>query len=208
MSYYRNRDTYGQTKVEIHWSLAANAFQIYFVPVGYSSNGKAYYQNKERFAKIKDLLTPVLKNIPLGDREQVCKIETPNMSNPNYKIEKWFWYVSERYVIGESKFKEFVEMFPEDFVIDFIPKPDETSNFQSKEIPIEILKDKFRELTGELLPEDFKSARSIYRRMCARYHPDRNPNSDFAAKQMSSINEIWSDLELRHFKTKEPIVYA
>jgi hypothetical protein len=43
---------------------------------------------------------------------------------------------------------------------------------------------------------DIKRARSVYKRLAARYHPDRNNGSDKLVKQYHAVNEAWEVVEL------------
>ena len=43
---------------------------------------------------------------------------------------------------------------------------------------------------------DIKRARSVYKRLAARYHPDRNNGSDKLVKQYHAVNEAWEIVKL------------
>jgi len=187
-------DKYQKTRVSIHWSNKASAYAIHFEKL---PNSKWFAGGKERFQKIQTAFIGFINNLPYGEKEKVIKIDIVN----NEEVQDWTYYIHEKHL---NNFRNLVELMPEDFEIDFIEKPDETARFTSKFIPIDVWLDKFKEITGESISNlDYNGSRSIYRRMCRLLHPDYNPNDLEIASKMSELNEIWTNLEIYHFKTKQ-----
>jgi hypothetical protein len=193
-NYYSNN---GKTKVTVHWSSNAGAYQIQF----HGSRiwqGKWMFPSKERFSQVKDVLAAYIMKIPYGERDQKCVITTPDIvNNPENKLETWYYYLVEKSADGT--------MMSNDFELDFVPKPVGEIN-TSKFVPVEVYLDKFKEITGQdIRCSEFSSARSIYRKSCLAFHPDRNPDNKEVANKMSELNETWYNLEVQHFKTKKEV---
>jgi hypothetical protein len=114
--------------------------------------------------------------------------------DPDNKV----WYFTEKYL---TQVRSLIDAFGKSiFILTFTEKPPVNHSFSSKIISIENYLQKFRNLTGEDISQlDYNTAKKVYRRVCMKFHPDRNPEF---ANTMSSINEVWSELEEVHFKTR------
>ena len=123
-------------------------------------------------------------------------------SNPygeyTYDPDSKIWYFAEKHL---NNVKFLIEtMGASIFDLHFQEKPPLNYSFSSKIISIDSYLQQFHTLTGEDISKlDYNTAKKVYRRVCMKFHPDRNP--DFAST-MSSINEIWAELEKLHFKTR------
>lgn len=193
------------TKVSIHWSFKASAYQIYF-----HKNGK-WFPTKERFQKIQSILITFINNLPYGEKEKQVKISQEDVydmkarTNKTQEVQDWTYFIHEKHV---NNFRNLVEMMPEDFEVDFIEKPLETNTFTSKFVPVEVWLDKFKEITNnDISRSDFNTARSIYRKFCIQFHPDKNRDDNSMHEKMSKLNEVWTNLEYQHFKTKQMPVF-
>jgi len=120
--------------------------------------------------------------------------------DPDGKI----WYFKEQYL---TSIRSMLDAFgPAIFEVNFVEKPVERHLIGTKTISIDAYLMKFHELTGENLKDlDYPAAKKRYRLACLKLHPDHNPNVDPTI--MSSVNEIWSELESKHFKVKQEIQY-
>jgi hypothetical protein len=210
---YRRRSSfnsdykYQKTKVSIHWSNKASAYQIIFNKTG------QYYPTKERFSKIKDVLISYISKLPYGEKEMQVNIRHEDVYNSKtgvtskQEVQDWTYYIHEKHL---NNFRNLVEMMPEDFEVDFVEKPinDNNNGFQSRFTPTEVYLDRFKEITGQdIRSESYDNAKRYFRRSCMLYHPDRNPGNMEIAAKMAQLNECWSALEIQHFKTKQEIQY-
>lgn len=175
-AYKRNsRPYYRQnypTKITITWSQQYSAYALKFLDTG-------HYQE----------MTPIMnfiKSNPYGEYTY----------DPDNKI----WYFHEKYL---ETVRKIIDAFGSSiFELNFVEKPPLNYSFLAKTISVDTYLQRFQDLTGEDIRNlEYIDAKRIYRRVCLRFHPDRNP--EFSST-MSSINEIWSELEKLHFKNKEP----
>lgn len=115
----------------------------------------------------------------------------------------WIWFFHEKYLVsvqGMLKVMEDANIFE----VDFQDKPVGQS-FTSTFVPLEVYFDKFLKLTGEDIKDsDYARAKKIYRHACLRLHPDKGGDP----QDMASLNEVWTYLELNHYKEKKEIIYA
>jgi hypothetical protein len=119
--------------------------------------------------------------------------------DPDNKI----WYIAEKYIqdvltllnaFGDTIFK-----------VNFVEKPLHSNMISAPVISVDTYLNNFHAITGEDISKlEYDKAKRIYRHICMQYHPDKHP--EFASK-MSSINEIWTILEIEHFKTRSRVSY-
>lgn len=177
----KNRDYYRSnypTKVTITWSQQYSAYALKF-------QDTHHYQE----------MTPIMnfiKSNPYGEYTY----------DPDNKI----WYFAEKYL---QQVRTLIDAFGSSiFELSFTEKPPINNTFTSKVISVDTYLSNFRTITGEDISKlEYDQAKKIYRRVCMKYHPDRNPGDDDIAAKMSSINEIWCKLEEMHYKTRSQQQY-
>ena len=177
--YKRNNRPYWKsnypTKVTIQWSQQYSAYALKF-------------QDTHHFQEMSPIMN-FIKSNPYGEYTY----------DPDNKI----WYFAEKHL---AQVRILVDAFgPNIFDVNFQEKPPLNYSFTSKTISVDTYLDDFVNLTGENLRNlEYNDAKKIYRRMCMKFHPDRNP--EFASS-MSRLNEIWTELEKLHFKTRSQVEY-
>lgn len=175
---YKYRSKYrftGPTSVSITWSQQYSAYAI-------------KWTDTRHFQEMSPVIN-FIKSNPYGEYTY----------DPDNKV----WYIAEKYI---KQVITLLEAFGNKiFEVTFTEKPPLNYAISSKTISIESYLQKFRDLTGEDIKNlEYIDAKRIYRRVCLKFHPDRNP--EFATT-MSSVNEIWSELEKVHFKTRSQQQY-
>jgi hypothetical protein len=184
---YRRRSYYNEnwkqntkTIVSVHWSNLYPAYDITF--------SNTYHWDEMQ------VLISWIKKIPYGERD--CSV---SIGSNGKNI--WTWNFIEKYV---EPFNMMVSMM-ENFELDFIKKPEAQNDlYAPRFIPTEVLLDKFKEITGvNISTFDYSGSKKVYRGACLRLHPDRNPDDPNSSDKMSKLNEVWTNLEVQHFKVKQ-----
>lgn len=171
------------TSVGIYWSQQYNAYACKWMDT---------HHFKE--------MTPIMsyfKSKPYGD----C------VYDPDNKI----WYFKEEYL---ADVKNMLMAFgPTIFEINFVEKPVNAShngylsNTRPTQTPDQLM-EKFKQLSNQDIKNlEYTEAKKIYRRVCMKMHPDYNPGDENAATRMSSINEVWTELERIFYLTKKEPTY-
>lgn len=175
MSYHGNnwRRNRGPTKVSFTWNQLVGIYDLKF-------------HDTNNWDDIQAVIS-FLKTIPYGERDydSVTKV----------------WGIKEPYFAQIKMLLEHVR----NFEVTIVEKPENvnTGGFLGLDsTPIDKYIKTYEEVTGVKL-SDYDDAKKSYRRACLRLHPDRNPDNETVAEQMSRLNEAWSQLEVRYFKMKE-----
>lgn len=183
MTSYKRRDrSYYRsnipTVIQINWSMKYDSYALKFM-------------DTHHFQEMQPIMN-LIKQQPYGDWL--------------YESDTKIWYFKESLL---AQVRTLIDAFitANIFTLDFQEKPNESNRLLGKkDIPIETYFLKFEQLTGEDIRKyDYVTAKKLYRRICYQYHPDHNPNVD--AGIMSSVNEVWSELENKHFKVRQEIQY-
>src|SRR5271157_5425346 len=148
-----------------------------------------------------------LKFQDTGHFQEMSPIMNFIKSNPygeyTYDPDNKIWYFAEKYL---AQVRTLIDAFGASiFETIFTEKPPLNYSFTSKTISVDTYLNDFEKLTGYNLRNlEYNDARKIYRKMCMKFHPDISPEN---ASTMSSINEIWTELEKLHFKTRSQQQY-
>lgn len=172
--HWRDRNNNRRTKVQLYWSSLTNAYSLKF-------------ENTYKWTQMQGVLTWIKQTIPQG-------IER------DYDPELRTWYIHEKHL---DKLKQLLELLSVDFELDFIPKPEGQASFE-KFVPTEVYLQTFNKITGVSIDSlSVDEAKRVYRRTCMLLHPDKNPGRPDISSRIYDLNEAWSQLQIKHFKTKE-----
>lgn len=127
----------------------------------------------------------------------ISYIKTQPTNERDYDPVNKVWYFIEKHL---PQIQEMFKLLPNIFEVDFVEKPVGQANIHTF-VPVDTYLDKFKTLTGEdLKGKEYNDAKKVYRKLCLKYHPDIVHNNE----PMSSINQLWTELEKVYFlKTKE-----
>lgn len=167
------------TKVTITWSQQYSAYALKFL-------------DTHHFQEMSPIIN-FIKSNPYGEYTY----------DPDNKI----WYFAEKYL---EQVKALINAFGQSiFDLIFTEKPPLNYSFSTKTISVDTYLNQFKEMTNEDISNiEYSKAKKIYLRFCMKHHPDLNPeNKDIASAIMSKMNEIWTELEKLHFKTRSQQQY-
>jgi len=176
MSRFNNRHQNDRrTKVQLYWNALSSSYSLKF-------------ENTYKWTQMQGVLTWVKQTIPWNEREYDPDLRT--------------WFIHDKYI---AKLKELLELLDSDFELDFIAKPENSGQTSfEKFVPTEVYLKTFSDITKEDISKlSADEAKRIYRRTCLILHPDRNPGRPDISARMSELNEAWSQIQIKHFKTKE-----
>lgn len=162
-----------RTKVQLYWSSLTNAYSLKF-------------ENTYKWTQMQGVLTWIKQTIPGQEREYDPELKT--------------WFLHEKHI---TQLKQLLELLSADFELDFIAKPEGQQSFE-KFVPLDTYLETFNKITGQDINSlSVDEAKRVYRRTCMLLHPDKNPGRPDISNRIYDLNEAWSQLQIKHFKTKE-----